>query len=715
MAAVPEKSLERYELLERVAVGGMAEVFRAKAFGAHGFEKTLAIKRILPELAADREFEQRFISEAKVAVQLSHANIVQVFDFGRFDNSLFIAMEFVQGLDLAAMLKRYRERGERVPMQAAFHIAVELARGLDFAHEHGVVHRDVSPSNILLSKAGEVKIADFGIAEAAAKQATQTSGRRRIMGKWRYMSPEQTRGDDLTTQSDLFSLAAVLFEMFTGRKLFPGDEAEDIIKSIHEMEIPPASELRPGLPTRLDEVLAQALARDPERRPTRAADMQRALTEISYDSSIVATPLDVSDAVASVLSEEEMASLSNPAIQLPGLGIDDLIRKQLGGGPAPAKPPATNRRTAVDTDDLMTRDMEDGDLEALEGGPSRKKRDTEPQTRPATIVRKGVDSEGVTMWELGSEDTIAAVPSAIKYGKHTGSLSAIQDEDADDAAGPPRRSALFWLAALAVIGLIGTGAWLATRGGSSKESAQLEPGAGAAISDDRFDAGALPTEEPRAKAATLSVQSIPQGGTVFVDGEPIEGVTPLEIDVEPGVEHDVRVELTGYAPYPDDDIVVPAGATVIVRAKMTKNRASLSVTTTPAGATVMMGKKVLGKTPLQLDDLPPANRQRLTIALDGYETTYATVDLVPTEPARVNKRLTEEKQASGKVHIYMDTGWADIYLGKRKIGRATTRQPLTLPVGTHQLRLHNPVSDKETYLTVKVTEGETRPYRTSLE
>src|SRR5689334_7637932 len=137
------KSLERYDVLDRIAVGGMAEVFLAKAYGAHGFEKTLAIKRILPELARDPEFEDRFIAEAKVAVQLSHTNVVQVFDFGRFAGSLFIAMEYVDGLDLAALLRRLKDRGTKVPIAAAFQIAIELARGLDFAHQHGVVHRDV--------------------------------------------------------------------------------------------------------------------------------------------------------------------------------------------------------------------------------------------------------------------------------------------------------------------------------------------------------------------------------------------------------------------------------------------------------------------------------------------------------------------------------------------------------------------------------------------
>ena len=170
-----QRSLERYDVLDRIAIGGMAEVFLAKAYGAHGFEKTLAIKRILPELARDREFEERFIAEAKVAVRLSHANVVQVFDFGRFEESLFIAMEYVDGLDLAALLRRMREEGRNVPLPAAFHIAIEIMRGLDFAHQHGVVHRDVSPSNILISRAGEVKIADFGIAVAARSEVRQAS------------------------------------------------------------------------------------------------------------------------------------------------------------------------------------------------------------------------------------------------------------------------------------------------------------------------------------------------------------------------------------------------------------------------------------------------------------------------------------------------------------------------------------------------------------
>src|SRR5258705_12738943 len=332
-----QKSLERYDVLDRIAVGGMAEVFLAKAYGAHGFEKTLAIKRILPELASDPEFAARFIAEAKVAVKLSHANVVQVFDFGRIGESLFIAMEYVDGLDLAALLRKFKDEDRFVPLPAALHIAIEIVRGLDFAHQHNVVHRDVSPSNILISRAGEVKLGDFGIAVAASPyRANRGTGPRKVMGKWRYMSPEQARGDTLDTRSDMFSAASVMFELFTGQKLFPGDEAEDTIKNIESMPIPKANSIRPGLPSRLDEILTGPLARKPIDRPTRPATVLRQLIELSYESSIMATALDVSEAVASVLPAKRISG--------PGQQLDEVIRKQLGQA---ERDKSVARRTAV--------------------------------------------------------------------------------------------------------------------------------------------------------------------------------------------------------------------------------------------------------------------------------------------------------------------------------------------------------------------------------
>src|SRR5262245_60800230 len=377
-----QKSLERYDVLDRIAVGGMAEVFLAKAYGAHGFEKTLAMKRILPELARDPEFEARIIAEAQVAVKLSHANVVQAFDFGRIGESLFIAMDCVDGPDLAAVLRKFKDEGGQVALPAAFHIAIEIVRALDFAHGHNVVHRDISPSNILISRAGEVKIADFGIAVAAQPHKYTAPGLKRVMGKWRYMSPEQTRGDTLDTRSDLFSAASVIYELFTNEKLFPGDEAEQIIKNIHEMPIPRMTVIRPNIPSRLDEVLAAPLARKPIDRPTRPAQVLRGLIELSYESSIMATALDVAEALATVI----------PAKRLSGHGaLDEVIRKQL-------QDKSVARRTAITDGKPAPTELPPGEV--------------------STGLFRKVDMDGLSRLEEVEVNTRVAAPRARRASDH---------------------------------------------------------------------------------------------------------------------------------------------------------------------------------------------------------------------------------------------------------------------------------------------------------
>ena len=186
----------------------------------------------------------------------------------------------------------------------------------------------------VISRAGEVKIGDFGIAVAASPHKAGGPGPRKVMGKWRYMSPEQARGDTLDTRSDLFSAASVMFELFTGEKLFPGDESEQIIKNIETMPIPRASALRSGLPSRLDEILAGPLARKPIDRPTRPATVLRSLIELTYESSIMATAMDVAEAVAAVLPPKRVEGAAQ---------LDDAIRKQLGA----AQDKSVARKTAV--------------------------------------------------------------------------------------------------------------------------------------------------------------------------------------------------------------------------------------------------------------------------------------------------------------------------------------------------------------------------------
>lgn len=694
MAASRESQLERYDLLDRIAVGGMAEVFLAKAYGAHGFEKTLAIKRILPELARDREFEERFISEAKLAVRLSHANIVQVLDFGRFGGTLFLAMEYVDGLDLAALLQRYQERGCQVPLQAAFHIALELARGLDFAHLQGVIHRDVSPSNILLSRAGEVKIADFGIAVPDAQELRRPSRQRRIMGKWRYMSPEQTRGEDLQTRSDLFSAAVVLFELFTGDKLFPGDEPETIIQNIHQMEIPSVAARRPGLPPRLDTVLREALAREPAGRPARAAEMQRALAEISYESSIVATTLDVAEAVAEVLEPGDARSrepYGRRSAVVP-MGLDDLIRQQLGAGPV------TERRTAVGADAAERAGDPYGDLHDDDDDDEEEEARLRIQAvRQATLVKTGIGADGVTEWDIG--DAGSGQPRA------DGEAAAPR---AERPARMPGRPLVLLTVTLAIVAGVATAsAWFLGR----QTPVLLPPDA--AVPVDAAPADARPPAP-----APLFVMSTPPGAEVWLDGRRQEQATPMAANVPAGVPHRVELVLDGYERHVVEDVMVSRDEPASVSATLVPNHVALSVSSNPRGAVVRLGSRTLGTTPLSLrlaaSDLPPGRTHELSISKQGYHTvTIPAVALEPGSPVRIQRELAPVAPRFGIVQIHVENSWADIYLSGNKIGRAPV-EALRLPAGKHRLRLHNPISQRETLVDVDVDPDEQRYYRVEL-
>ncbi|WP_437326865.1 serine/threonine-protein kinase [Sorangium sp. So ce381] len=289
----------RYRLLERLGEGGMAEVFKAKSFGVEGFEKVLVIKRILPKLAEQGRFVDMFVHEAKLAVRLSHANIVQVFDLGRVDHpngdptSYFIAMEYVPGLDLATLLARCRRAKRPIPLAMAVFMTAEIAKALDHAHRRrdeqsrplGIVHRDISPQNILLSWEGEVKVTDFGIAKATQSMTDEEVGENRagrIRGKLAYMSPEQSRAGAIDGRSDLFSLGTVLYEMLAGSNPFAAPTAFEIMRRLQASEYPPLALVRPDVPRSLVDVVSTMLAKNPEDRFPDAGRLHEALLGFFY-------------------------------------------------------------------------------------------------------------------------------------------------------------------------------------------------------------------------------------------------------------------------------------------------------------------------------------------------------------------------------------------------------------------------------------------------
>ena len=269
----------QYELMEVISTGGMAEVFKARMKGVEGFQKIVAIKRILPHLTENDEFVTMFIDEAKLAAQLQHPNIIHIYDLGKIERSYYIAMEYIDGRDLRTLLRGLEEKRQRLPLGLALYIASRLAAALDYAHRKrdfqgramALVHRDVSPQNVLISLDGDIKLCDFGIAKAASKASHTRAGA--LKGKLQYMSPEQAWGKDLDHRSDIFSLGLVLYEMVTGRKAFAGDSELSILEQVRSPKLATPREIDPSVPPEVERIIVRALDANRDARYQTAAEL----------------------------------------------------------------------------------------------------------------------------------------------------------------------------------------------------------------------------------------------------------------------------------------------------------------------------------------------------------------------------------------------------------------------------------------------------------
>ncbi len=247
----------KYILVEKLATGGMAQLYRAKILGVQGFEKLIAIKMILPHLAKEHELVSSFIDEAKLAALLNHQNIVQIYDFGSMEDSYFISMEYLFGKDLRGIATKSKEKNLPVSLEHALYIMSRVCSGLDYAHKLkdfqgkplNIIHRDISPQNIFVTYEGDVKILDFGIAKAASQSTITQYGM--IKGKVAYMSPEQAAGKFIDRRSDIFSAGILLYELVTGNRMFTGDSTMQILAKVREAEFDPPESVTPGLPAKV--------------------------------------------------------------------------------------------------------------------------------------------------------------------------------------------------------------------------------------------------------------------------------------------------------------------------------------------------------------------------------------------------------------------------------------------------------------------------------
>jgi len=372
----------KYVLLDRIAVGGMAEIFLARQEGLEGFEKTIVIKRIRPHLSNQKSFVKMFLNEAKLAAHLNHPNIVQIYDLGKIGESYFIAMEYISGRDMRRIIPKAEGMGIPFPMVYALKIASSVCEGLYYAHQRTdmygnalqIVHRDVTPENIFVSFDGTVKILDFGIAKAANQIEQTRAGE--IKGKLSYMSPEQCMGKVLDHRSDLFSLGVVLYEWITGFKLFTGDSEVAILKTITEGKIYTPSYFKADVPDAVEQILMKALEKDRDQRYQSAWDMQYDLDQFLSKYEFTPSSIHLANFMKQLFTDEldqERKRLLSGEVPLPAGQFE--LEEESGVEPIPLRPRERRLDAPVHTSaglrprsngvGKVTVDLASGDYEAL--------------------------------------------------------------------------------------------------------------------------------------------------------------------------------------------------------------------------------------------------------------------------------------------------------------------------------------------------------------
>lgn len=324
-------SQPKYQVLERIDAGGMAEVFKANSTSMQGFQKLVAIKRILPELTKKPRFIRMFLDEAKVSLHLNHNNCVQIFDLGRAGDTYFIVMEFVDGTNLKHIIEDLHRHHEMMAVEHAVYIAIEICKGLAHAHNKRdlageplkIVHRDISPPNVLVSIEGEVKITDFGLAKAQSQVEITDPGV--VKGKFGYLSPEAADGELVDHRTDIFAVGILIWEMLVGKRLFLGKTDYDTLALVQRAKISPVSNHRSDVPVQLEQIIERALARDPQRRYQDAQSLTIALAEFLFSYGRPVTSFEIANMVLRTrqgrAGEQRRAAVDS--------GIQEAVQKEI--------------------------------------------------------------------------------------------------------------------------------------------------------------------------------------------------------------------------------------------------------------------------------------------------------------------------------------------------------------------------------------------------
>ena len=474
----------RYQLLARLATGGMAEIHLARQTGIGGFEKIVVVKRILPHLATEKAFVEMFLDEAIIAARLNHPNVVQIYDLGESDGSYYIAMEYLEGESLGHLVSEgYAQNKPMSPLLTAG-ITAQICDGLGYAHTLedddgqplGIVHRDISPHNVIVLFSGVAKLVDFGIAKAATKMHQTQVGT--LKGKLAYMSPEQCMGKNVDNRSDIFSMGVLLWELLTRQRLFKRDAEPAMIRAIVDEPIPKVREIRDDVPQALAAVADKALQKDPAARFQTAADMATALRDFLREAGADASQQAVKAYAMAVLGEQARTKKK-------------LLEQIKKGGAA-----------AVSVRKL--------------------------KPKSGSIPSKG---------RSGPAAMVDAMAEAATRIRAEGDDDDLGDQDEPVSAGGPN-----WLVLVLVLLLVGVvagfGVWWFMNQGKVDQTKPVP-----LVADPKPQ----PKPEPKPTTAMLSVRSTPEGCEILLDGKALSGKTPvMDLDVSPSTTHKVAVRCEGH-------------------------------------------------------------------------------------------------------------------------------------------------------------------------
>lgn len=664
-----------YLLIRRLAKGGMAEIFLARKEGPEGFARDLVVKRILPHLSEDPELMAMFREEARIVARLGHPNVVHVYDFGEVGGTAYLVMELVRGVDLRALTLRAREhaihrgRAGAVPMHHTAKLLSLVCEGLAHAHDLadargrplGLVHRDVTPSNVLLGFEGAVKVADFGVAklQRGRKEVTRVG---MVRGKSAYLSPEQARGESLDRRSDLFNVGILLFETLTGDTLFPHDDPMQarVLSAAGKI---PAPERLERLPPGLREIARRALAAKSEDRYPDAlalrADLERFLRAVPEPSDTLELGRFVRRLFPDVVEEDRRGPRAAGTVPLTGV-----ISPQ-GPGTAPIDVGETAPLAP------FNRSHGTAPLEAADVTP--------PDPVSANIAPAGI---------APTDPALAAAFRDLRESSPASGLSSaptVVETQRLSLMAPPRRSRRgLWLA-LAALPLIGLAGWLLRSGDPSPAEAPPRT---------------LPEEPPLVppsetmvapSPAYLRIATDPAGLTLRVDGVD-RGLAPLRLRVDEGA-HLVEAIADG-AVVARRDVSVEPGTEIDLQLEARPTEARLRVVSQPEGAVVYVSGERVGRTPLDVGVAP--GEHQVTLQLDGHQPHEAPVLALAGGVATLSAVLQRARSrpptqaARGLGTLTMaTTPWCEVFFRGRKLG-TTPFANVRLPVGTHTLSLRAP-------------------------